>query len=196
VAANDYVITTSTKPIEKGMQVGWQIHDSKAEKQKNTHCPFDGSLCAGLLSALCMWIFASLGGKLQSQKAAERFRGESDQRFAQVSCFFPTGEGIAVTDIYTFRQTLDTAFKESSLEPPENGSLYADAYSASAEFTVKGERGSATVPVVGIGGDYFLFHPLYLRSGGYIYDDDLMHDRVGWTRNWPGSFSAAWIWRV
>lgn len=131
-----------------------------------------------LLSVLSMWIFSSLGGKLQSQKAAERFRGESEMLFAQVSCFFPVGEGIEETAVYTFRQSLDTSFMESSLEAPEGGRLYDDAYSASADIMVKGERGSANVTATGVGGNYFLFHPLYLRSGSYIRGDDLMHDKV------------------
>jgi hypothetical protein len=32
--------------------------------------------------------------------------------------------------------------------------------------------------VLGVGGDFFLFHPLRLLSGGYITGEDLMHDRV------------------
>lgn len=35
-----------------------------------------------------------------------------------------------------------------------------------------------TVTAVGAGGNYFLFHPLTLLSGGYISDEDYMADRV------------------
>ena len=35
-----------------------------------------------------------------------------------------------------------------------------------------------TVTAIGVGGDYFLFHPLQLLSGGYVSDEDYMADRV------------------
>ena len=38
--------------------------------------------------------------------------------------------------------------------------------------------GSVTVTAVGAGGNYFLFHPLTLLSGGYLSDEDYMADRV------------------
>ena len=31
---------------------------------------------------------------------------------------------------------------------------------------------------VGVGGDWFYFHPMTLRSGSYIREDDLVHDTV------------------
>jgi hypothetical protein len=115
---------------------------------------------------------------LPPQDAAARFRGESDTRFAQASAFFPVGEGKALSDINTFRKSVDTAMTEASLEAPEGGSLWTDAYSAQAEITVAGTKGSAAVSALGVGGDWFVFHPLHLRSGSYIRESDLMHDRV------------------
>lgn len=109
---------------------------------------------------------------------AERFQGGSETRFAQLASFLPVGEGKAETDILQFRQTLDTKLTEQSLEAPENGSLYLDAYSGSASVTVVGDHGSATADAIGVGGDFFFFHPLPLRSGSYISSDDLMDDLV------------------
>ena len=45
-------------------------------------------------------------------------------------------------------------------------------------LTVSTERGNAQVKVTGVGGDYFRFHPLKLRSGSYLMETDLMKDRV------------------
>ena len=82
-------------------------------------------------------------------------------------------------DIRSFRQTLDTKLVEQSLEAPENGSLYIDAYSGTSSVTVTGESGgNVTVKAVGVGGDFFYFHPLPLLSGSYIRSDDLMDDLV------------------
>lgn len=131
-----------------------------------------------LLCGTCLAAFLAVGNMLGAQQAAERFRGDSETRFAQVSAFFPVGAGKSLSDIYTFRQSVETALTGASLEAPENGSLWTDAYSAEAKITLTGSRGSASVTALGVGGDWFFFHPLRLLSGGYIRETDLMHDRV------------------
>ncbi len=110
--------------------------------------------------------------------AARQFRGESETRFAQLACYMSVGQGKAEEDIFSFRQTLDSKLTEQSLEVPENGSLYVDAYSGSANVTIRTDYGTATLNAVGVGGDFFTFHPLKLRSGTYIHERDLMDDLV------------------
>ncbi len=115
---------------------------------------------------------------LYSQQAAERWRGQSETRFSQVSVFLPVDGGIDVQTVETFRQSIDTAMQEVSLEAPEGGSLYVDAYSGSTRLSVYTDHGSAMVQTLGVGGDFFTFHPLRLRSGGYLTGSDYMADRV------------------
>lgn len=110
--------------------------------------------------------------------AASRFRGESETRFAQLACYLPVGQGASQEDISEFRQGLDSKFVEQSLEAPENGSLYVDAYSAAGQVTVSTDYGTARVNARGVGGDFFYFHPLTLRSGAYIAERDFMDDLV------------------
>ncbi|MGM9522219.1 MAG: ABC transporter permease [Oscillospiraceae bacterium] len=131
-----------------------------------------------ILSAVCFILFFKLGDTLEAQNTAERFKGESELRFSQVTAFFPAGEGIDEEKVYGFETSLDAKLIEASLEAPEGGSLYIDAYSASGQLSVTGEKGSADVKVIGVGGDFFQFHPLRLRSGSYISGSDLMQDRV------------------
>ena len=138
-----------------------------------------------LIAALLLASAASLIGlgvvrrALVSVTAAERFRGGTDVRFAQIGCFLPVGQGKTEEDIFKFRQTLDSKLVEQSLEAPENGSLYLDAYCGMAAVTAAGNTGaSASVGAVGVGGDFFHFHPLALRSGSYIQGGDLMDDLV------------------
>ena len=120
-----------------------------------------------------------VSGTLSTLSAAERFQGGSETRFSQLACFLPVDQGKTEEDIQKFRLSLDGTLTEQSLEAPENGSLYLDAYSGSASVTVKSEGGgSASVKAVGVGGDFFYFHPLFLRSGSYIRSDDLMDDLV------------------
>ena len=115
---------------------------------------------------------------LETTTAAQRFRGGSELRFAQLACYLPTGQGKTEEDILTFRQGLDAKFIEQSLEAPENGSLYTDTYGGSASVTISSDYGSAEVTAMGVGGDFFYFHPLQLRSGSYIAERDLMDDLV------------------
>jgi len=131
-----------------------------------------------LLAAVCAVIFGWMTGLLPSLDAAQRWRGGSETAFTQVACFLPVDEPRSKDQILQFRRTLDAKLTDASLEAPENGSLYADAYSAEAKLTVTGDHGSAQVRTVGVGGQFFLFHPLTLRSGSYISEHDLMQDRV------------------
>ncbi len=133
-----------------------------------------------LLSLSALLALRLVSGTLNtSVTAAERFRGESETRFAQLACFLPVGKGKSVNDIYAFRQSLDTSFVEQSLTPPENGSLYIDAYCGEAEVTLTGSTAaSAKVTAIGVGGEFFYFHPLRLRSGSYLSEDDFMDDLV------------------
>lgn len=98
--------------------------------------------------------------------------------FAQVSVFFPVGGEITEDSIYSFRSALEAKYADVSLEAPETGSLYKDAYCAMGTVTVSSEKATATVSAIGVGGDFFQFHPLYLRSGSYIAGSDLVHDAI------------------
>lgn len=110
--------------------------------------------------------------------AARRFGGESEIRFAQLACFLPEGGGKTEEDIWSIRQSLETKFVEQSLTAPEGGSLFIDAYSASASVSVTTDHAAAQVSALGVGGNFFYFHPLCLRSGAYIAERDLMDDLV------------------
>lgn len=134
---------------------------------------------ASVLAALvCFVVLARLCGTLESQKAAERFAGEGLERAAQVTAFFPRGTGFDENRLNDLRISVDAELEEASLTAPENGTLFVDAYSAVGSLDIIGPRGSATASVTGIGGDFFFFHELELRSGSYISGDDLMHDRI------------------
>lgn len=128
--------------------------------------------------ALCLWLCHSHSQTLLSQRAAEYWQGESETRFGQVSCFFPVTKEAGINDIFSFRAGIESKLNDAGMETQEEQSVWADAYSAFATLTVSGEKGSSEVDAVGVGGDFFLFHPYELLSGSYINGDDLMKDRV------------------
>ena len=130
------------------------------------------------LVLVCFAIFQAVAGTLESIHAADRFRGGNEMRFAQLACFMPEDGGKSEEDIRLFHQTLDQKLTDASLEAPEGASLYTDAYSGRINLNVSGDHGSAAVKAIGVGGNFFQFHPLRLRSGSYISENDFMQDRV------------------
>ena len=139
-------------------------------------------VCAVLLalSAACFLTFRALSRALDSQRAAERWAGDGGApfAFAQLSCFPAGADTLGIGDVYAFRSALTGELTEASLTI-EGGNAFVDAWSASGEkMQVAGEHGSADAEITAVGGEYFLFHPLRLLSGGYIAEDDVMDDRV------------------
>lgn len=136
------------------------------------------NLLLALLAVVCLLLQWTVCTALPTLNAANTWAGKSGQPFVQLACYLPNDQQIKQEDIWTFRQTLEGKLTEAALEAPENGSLYTDAYAGFGTLNVAGERGSAEVKAVGVGGDFFRFHPLPLRSGSYLKETDLMQDRV------------------
>ena len=131
-----------------------------------------------IVFALCFLGYRSTSALLLSQQAAQRWRGENETAFAQVSCFMPDGKGLSEEEIYTFRSAMLTKLTEASFEVSADTTLIHDAWSAGGKATVsKGQR-RGEVRVTAVGGYFFDFHPISLVSGNYLSPDDLMEDRV------------------
>lgn len=112
-----------------------------------------------------------------SQTMAERWSKEKD--VAQVSCFFSVNAGITEDRIIEFEHSIDSALTDAAvLQDSENpgARLWADAYSADGRVILSSEKSSLEADAIGIGGDFFLFHPLKLLSGSYFSGNDLMQD--------------------
>lgn len=140
-------------------------------------------LTAVILFCLIVWggltVFATVKKNgLLDQTAAKRWSEENDA--AQVSCFFTESTEIDKNKIRSFEHELDALLREASITAPnENARLWADAYSSSGKITLSSEKTSlADASAVGIGGDFFLFHPVRLLNGSYFSGNDLMYDKV------------------
>ena len=80
------------------------------------------------LSIVCFVLLGHVRGMLVTQSAADVWRGSGEDRFAQISAFLPTTETKTLDDIRSFRAELENEFVQNSMEAPEGGSLYTDAY--------------------------------------------------------------------
>lgn len=98
---------------------------------------------------------------------------------AQVSCFFSKGTQVDEFQIKSFQNQLSAAMQEAAVfEENQSSRLYVDAYSAQGEITVVSGQATLETDAIGIGGDFFFFHPLTLLDGSYFSGNDLMKDSV------------------
>lgn len=138
----------------------------------------------GILGVLSFVIFLILQfgmhniiSRQDAQNMASRWSSQKD--VAQISCFFSPNAGIEESTITAFEHGLDTALQTDSITQETlgiAGRLWTDAFSADGQITLNSEKTSITADAIGIGGDFFLFHPLQLLSGSYFSGNDLMQD--------------------
>lgn len=130
-----------------------------------------------LIFLVLLLVSNHLANSQSAQLAAERWSKEGN--VSQVSCFFSVGSGITEDELIEFEHTVDSALTEASVvQESENpgARLWADAYSADGQVTLSNDKTSLTADAIGIGGDFFLFHPLTLLNGAYFSGNDLMKD--------------------
>jgi hypothetical protein len=137
-------------------------------------------LCASMVvaAALCFGAWQYLAHLLDSQQAAQRWEGDGDLDFKQITCFLPADQKIGLKDITTFRTAAVKVMEDAALDVTENRHLMVDGWSTTAKLYTSGEHGRGEASVIAVGGDYFDFHPLRLLSGDYIRQSDLMKDRI------------------
>ncbi len=131
-----------------------------------------------LAAAACFLACARLSRLLPSQYAAERWAGEGELPFAQVSCFLAADGSVTQGEIYTFRYAILDKLHEAGMEAGTDTRLFRDAWCAFDTMLASSERASGDVSVIAVGGDYFSFHPLRLLSGSYLAETDPMKDRI------------------
>lgn len=120
-----------------------------------------------------------MSGKLEAQNMAKRW--SEDGGVSQISCFFSQNSNVDENTIMAFEHALDAALKEASIvseSPNVNARLWVDAYSTSGKLTLTGKTGQMEVNAIGVGGDFFLFHPLKLVNGSFFSGSDLMQDKI------------------
>ena len=130
-----------------------------------------------LIFLILLLVSNHLGRSQLTQTAAQRW--SEDGNASQVSCFFSVGSGITEDALIEFEHTVDAALTEASVvQESENpgARLWADAYSADGQVTISTDKASITADAVGIGGDFFLFHPVPLLYGAYFSGNDVLKD--------------------
>lgn len=139
-----------------------------------------GVIAGFLLLALAMFFLRqSWIARLQDQQMAQRWSEEGG--VSQISCFFSRQAFMTEEQVIGFEHRLDSVLKEASIEVEsqnEGARLWADAYSASGSITVSTDRTTLNLKAIGIGGDFFQFHPQKLLYGNYFSGNDLNQDYI------------------
>lgn len=137
-----------------------------------------GSALACAFLGLVLWfVFLRLGSSQDSQMMAERW--SERKNVAQISAFFSSYAQADKETVQQFRYSLNQALLEASISVDADhpdARLWVDAYSTEDEVTLIMGKGKVNAKAIAIGGDFFLFHPLKLKSGAYFSGNDLNQD--------------------
>lgn len=129
---------------------------------------------------LLVWADHRFTSELTDQTLADRWA--DDGSFSQVTCFLKSGSGLTENSLVPIRYQLNEALTNAGIgaegEDAQKGRVLVDAYSTVGTLSVLSDRASAEVRAVGVGGDFFLFHPMTLLSGTYFDGDDINSDGV------------------
>ena len=142
------------------------------------HWPLTLAALLALCCGLCIWRLWTVSNLLESQKAAQRWKGTGERSYAQMTCLMPPLAQMTLDDIYKFRGEMMQKLKGAGYDIENDRGLYADAWSGFASAKVSSGRQSGEANLIAVGGNFFDFHPLRLLSGNYLSPDDVMDDRV------------------
>ncbi|MBQ9982044.1 MAG: ABC transporter permease [Oscillospiraceae bacterium] len=128
---------------------------------------------------------SSLKSSLDSQNMAKRWSADGSE-FAQISVFYPDSATYSYSEreAESLHDSIEQKMEEESYKSKnEESHIFNDAYSSViSNMNVNTKEGvghtSSEIGIVGIGGDFFEFHPLELLSGNYIYSEELANNRV------------------
>ncbi len=130
------------------------------------------------LAFVILWaVTGHMADGLSDQNMAKRWN--EDGGVAQISCFFSPDAAVTEDTLQEFEYNLESFLQESSitLESENPGArLWTSAYSAEGKITLTTDYGKVEADALGIGGDFFLFHPYRLLNGAYFSGNDVNQD--------------------
>lgn len=132
-----------------------------------------------LLFSICLLIGLGMSSKMVDQQFSERWC--KDDSFSQVSMFFSELAGFKEENVQDVIVAIEDKIREDAILPHtenEDAKQYVLAYSARGTATLSFKENSIEADAIGIGGDYFLFHPFKLLYGSFVDGDEIMKDGV------------------
>jgi hypothetical protein len=114
---------------------------------------------------------------LTDQNISRRWSDDND--YTSISVFISELADIRERDVQGYYYGIKAKLTEESLiNDDDAGRKLVQAYSSVGETQIVSNTGSVKVTTLGVGGDFFLFHPVKLVSGNYFSGDEVMKDKV------------------
>ncbi len=132
-----------------------------------------------IIAKILLAITDAKAAALPDQSEGERWSSEGDA--AQISCFFSVATAKEETEFVSAERQLDKKLVDAGIledEENEGARMYASAYSATGQVSISSKKNPITVDAIGVGGDFFLFHPLPLINGNYFSGNELNQDYI------------------
>lgn len=135
------------------------------------------TVVTALVFAILSGVAAYIREIPDSQHLAERW--SADGGYTQLSVFYGREGQPDPMMFKSFEYTLADKFTTDGITAPtENARLWVSAYSGSGKIRVTSGKTTIEAAAVGVGGDFFLFHPFKLLYGSYFSGSDLMQDGI------------------
>ena len=121
----------------------------------------------------------SITSRIYDQREGQRWSGEV--RCGQVSMFFSESYGVNKDKVTEYEYNINKGliadgYQESSANLEDGSAVWTDCYSAMGSIAVTRNNRTVNAVAIGIGGDFFQFHPMQIVSGNYFNPDSVMKD--------------------
>lgn len=139
----------------------------------------------GLLIAIFLSVYMQHVVQLQySQQQAKRWQEDPSIKYHQVSAFMQQDCKIEFETIKEVRARIQEKLIQASYSQDSvSGRLWIDCYVAKTKDSISklselGAKGVDEVNIIGVGGDFFLFHTPTLLAGSTFGDKDITQDKL------------------
>lgn len=114
---------------------------------------------------------------LYDQQMAERWSKAGG--VSQISAFYAEGVVESSLSFKGTRQSIENALKQASIvNENENARLWIDAFSRMGEVSLSTERANVQLNALGVGGEFFQFHPQKIITGALFHANSMMQDGI------------------
>lgn len=138
----------------------------------------------GLAALVSLGIFWGLyrgdrnvAASLTDQTAYVRWEAEN-KPYAQASVYLPEDNTVSSAALSSLRLAVENALTAAGVPSQEYPWFYAASRSTQAALQNDNGNLTTTVELNLVAGDYFRMHPMVLRTGWYMSESDVMHDRI------------------
>lgn len=131
------------------------------------------SLLVGLIIVL---VGLKLSKGMVAESMASRWGDEKD--FSQISVYLSELAEYDENSIMGLAYNTEKKLKDDSITAEANARLFIYAYSSIGKVNITSQTATLSAKAIGVGGDFFLFHPLDLITGSTFDSQNINNDLI------------------